>query len=846
MDNLGEKIVDVNIEEQMKTAYIDYSMSVIVARALPDVRDGMKPVHRRVLFGMSELGVRYNTPHKKSARIVGEVLGKFHPHGDSSVYEAMVRMAQDWSLRYTLVNGQGNFGSIDGDGAAAMRYTEARLTKIAEEMLADLDKDTVDMQPNFDDSLKEPSVLPARIPYLLVNGASGIAVGMATNMAPHNLSEVVDGIVAYIDNNDIEISELAKFVKAPDFPTGGIIHGYEGVRDAYETGRGRIVVRGAAKIEEDEHTGKETIIVTAIPYQVNKAEMIRKTAELVNDKKIDGISDIRDESDRNGMRIVYEIKRDAMAHVVLNNLYLMTPLQSSFNVNNIALVHGRPMLLNLKQLISYYVEHRHEVLLRKTRFELDVAEKRSHILEGLLKALDIIDEIITVIRESRTSDIAKDALMTRFGFSLEQTSAILAMRLSSLTGLERDKLQAEYDTLQEKIKYYHEILSDYNLRMSILKQDLLDIKEQYGDERRTKIEYSSADLSMEDLITNEKVVVTITKMGYIKRTPLTEYRAQKRGGKGAKGLSSREEDYIEHIFVADTHNYMLFFTSAGKCYWLRIFEIPEGSKTSKGRAVQNIMAIPQEETIKAYINVDNIAPEYLSTHYIVLCSKLGVIKKTTMEAYSKPRKTGIIAINIRENDELLEACQTNGNSEILIATKKGRAIRFPENTVRPMGRTASGVKAVSLNDSEDYVVGMVCPENEDADILVVSEHGYGKKSKLGEYRITNRGGKGVKTMNVTDKTGMVIAIKGVCDSDDLIIINKSGLLIRLKVAELRVVGRATQGVKLINIAENDSIAAVTLVQHSDEDDEDVEEIEGENLEIETETETENETRITEE
>lgn len=846
MDNLGEKIVDVNIEEQMKTAYIDYSMSVIVARALPDVRDGMKPVHRRVLFGMSELGVRYNTPHKKSARIVGEVLGKFHPHGDSSVYEAMVRMAQDWSLRYTLVNGQGNFGSIDGDGAAAMRYTEARLTKIAEEMLADLDKDTVDMQPNFDDSLKEPSVLPARIPYLLVNGASGIAVGMATNMAPHNLSEVVDGIVAYIDNNDIEISELAKFVKAPDFPTGGIIHGYEGVRDAYETGRGRIVVRGAAKIEEDEHTGKETIIVTAIPYQVNKAEMIRKTAELVNDKKIDGISDIRDESDRNGMRIVYEIKRDAMAHVVLNNLYLMTPLQSSFNVNNIALVHGRPMLLNLKQLISYYVEHRHEVLLRKTRFELDVAEKRSHILKGLLKALDIIDEIITVIRESRTSDIAKDALMTRFGFSLEQTSAILAMRLSSLTGLERDKLQAEYDTLQEKIKYYHEILSDYNLRMSILKQDLLDIKEQYGDERRTKIEYSSADLSMEDLITNEKVVVTITKMGYIKRTPLTEYRAQKRGGKGAKGLSSREEDYIEHIFVADTHNYMLFFTSAGKCYWLRIFEIPEGSKTSKGRAVQNIMAIPQEETIKAYINVDNIAPEYLSTHYIVLCSKLGVIKKTTMEAYSKPRKTGIIAINIRENDELLEACQTNGNSEILIATKKGRAIRFPENTVRPMGRTASGVKAVSLNDSEDYVVGMVCPENEDADILVVSEHGYGKKSKLGEYRITNRGGKGVKTMNVTDKTGMVIAIKGVCDSDDLIIINKSGLLIRLKVAELRVVGRATQGVKLINIAENDSIAAVTLVQHSDEDDEDVEEIEGENLEIETETETENETRITEE
>lgn len=846
MDNLGEKIVDVNIEEQMKTAYIDYSMSVIVARALPDVRDGMKPVHRRVLFGMSELGVRYNTPHKKSARIVGEVLGKFHPHGDFSVYEAMVRMAQDWSLRYTLVNGQGNFGSIDGDGAAAMRYTEARLTKIAEEMLADLDKDTVDMQPNFDDSLKEPSVLPARIPYLLVNGASGIAVGMATNMAPHNLSEVVDGIVAYIDNNDIEISELAKFVKAPDFPTGGIIHGYEGVRDAYETGRGRIVVRGAAKIEEDEHTGKETIIVTAIPYQVNKAEMIRKTAELVNDKKIDGISDIRDESDRNGMRIVYEIKRDAMAHVVLNNLYLMTPLQSSFNVNNIALVHGRPMLLNLKQLISYYVEHRHEVLLRKTRFELDVAEKRSHILKGLLKALDIIDEIITVIRESRTSDIAKDALMTRFGFSLEQTSAILAMRLSSLTGLERDKLQAEYDTLQEKIKYYHEILSDYNLRMSILKQDLLDIKEQYGDERRTKIEYSSADLSMEDLITNEKVVVTITKMGYIKRTPLTEYRAQKRGGKGAKGLSSREEDYIEHIFVADTHNYMLFFTSAGKCYWLRIFEIPEGSKTSKGRAVQNIMAIPQEETIKAYINVDNIAPEYLSTHYIVLCSKLGVIKKTTMEAYSKPRKTGIIAINIRENDELLEACQTNGNSEILIATKKGRAIRFPENTVRPMGRTASGVKAVSLNDSEDYVVGMVCPENEDADILVVSEHGYGKKSKLGEYRITNRGGKGVKTMNVTDKTGMVIAIKGVCDSDDLIIINKSGLLIRLKVAELRVVGRATQGVKLINIAENDSIAAVTLVQHSDEDDEDVEEIEGENLEIETETETENETRITEE
>ncbi|MDD2204934.1 MAG: DNA gyrase subunit A [Bacteroidales bacterium] len=829
MDQLGEKIVQVNIEEQMKSAYIDYSMSVIVSRALPDVRDGLKPVHRRVLFGMNELGVKSNTSYKKSARIVGEVLGKFHPHGDSSVYDAMVRLAQDWSMRYRMVDGQGNFGSIDGDGAAAMRYTEARLTKLAEEMLADINKNTVDFQLNFDDSLEEPVVLPARIPYLLVNGASGIAVGMATNMAPHNLSDTIDTIIAYIDNRDIEIPELMKYIKAPDFPTAGIIYGYEGVRDAYETGRGRIVLRGESTIEVD-HSGRESIIVTSIPYQINKSEMIRKTADLVNDKKLEGISDIRDESDRNGMRIVYELKRDAVSSVVLNKLYQFTQLQSSFSVNNICLVHGRPMLLNLKQLISYYVDHRHDVLIRKTQFDLSEAEKRAHIIQGLIIATDNIDEVIRIIKESNTPEIAKTNLIDRFGLSEIQAKAILDMRLAKLTGLERDKLHEEYAELLEKIKYYNTVLNDYDLRMTLLKQEFTDVKEQYGDARKTQIVYASSDFRMEDLINNEKVVVTITRMGYIKRTPLAEYRSQRRGGKGAKGSGARDEDFIEHIFVADTHNYMLFFTNSGKCFWIKVYEIPEGAKASKGRAIQNLIAIPKEDKIKAYINVDNLTDEdYINNNNIILCTKSGIIKKTTLAAYSRPRTNGIIAINIRENDELLEARLTNGTNEVILATSKGRAIRFHEAKVRPMGRNATGVKGVTLNGDDDCVVGMVCPDTQsETDILVVSEHGFGKKSKLEDYRFTNRGGKGVLTMNITEKTGTVIAIKDVSEFDDIIIITISGLLIRMAVSQMRTVGRATQGVKLIDIRENDAIAAVTQVKMTAEERKEEEEEEEEN------------------
>lgn len=821
MEDKGEKIVRVKLEEQMKSAYIDYSMSVIVARALPDVRDGLKPVHRRVLFGMSELGIRSNTSFKKSARIVGEVLGKYHPHGDSSVYDAMVRMAQPWLLRYPMVDGQGNFGSIDGDSAAAMRYTEARLTKYAEEMLADIDKDTVDFKNNFDDSLQEPVVLPSKIPYLLVNGASGIAVGMATNMAPHNLGEVIDGIVAYIDNNDITISELMQYVKAPDFPTGGIIYGYEGVKEAFETGRGRVVMRGEASIEEDE-SGRESIIVSSIPYQINKADMVKKIADMVNEKKLEGISDIRDESDRKGIRIVFELKRDAMSSVVLNKLYLSTPLQSSFSVNNIALVHGRPMLLNLKQLIEHYVEHRHDVLIRKTKFELAEAEKRAHILEGLLIAIDHIDEIIQLIKESRTPELARNELMARFGLSEIQAKAILDMRLARLTGLEREKLKAEYEAIMEKIKYLREILDSFELRMNILKAEFLEMKSLYADERKTQIVYASSDFRMEDLISNDKVVVTISRLGYIKRTLLTEYRQQRRGGKGAKGLGARDEDFVEHVFVANTHNYILFFTEKGKCFWLRVYEVPEGTKTSKGRAIQNLISIPADDSIKAYIIVENLTdPDYLDNNFIVMCSKNGVIKKTTLEAYSRPRQNGIIAISIREGDELLQAVLTSGNDELLIATKKGRAIRFNENTVRPMGRGASGVKGVELNGDDDGVIGFISSDNpSETNVLVVSENGFGKRSELAEYRITNRGGKGVKAMNITEKTGNIVAVKSVMDKDEIIIITKTALLIRLSVEELRVVGRVTQGVKLINVKANDSIAAVTCIKFDENDIED--------------------------
>jgi len=808
----GEKIVKVNIENQMKAAYIDYSMSVIVSRALPDVRDGLKPVHRRVLYGMLDLGVLSNRPYKKSARIVGEVLGKYHPHGDSSVYDAMVRMAQDWSLRYPLVDGQGNFGSIDGDSPAAMRYTEARLRKIAEEMLSDINKNTVDFQLNFDDSLEEPTVLPAQIPNLLVNGASGIAVGMATNMPPHNISEVVDGVIAYIDNHDITIPELMKFIKAPDFPTGGIIYGYEGVKDAYETGRGRIVMRAESKIVTD-NNGREIIIVSSIPYQVNKAEMIRKTADLINDKKIEGISDIRDESDRSGMRIVYELKRDAITNVVLNKLYQLTQLQTSFSVNNICLVKGRPMLLNLKQLIHYFVEHRHEVVVRRTQYDLNEAEKRAHILEGLLIALDHLDEVIALIRAARTPEEARNGLIEKFSLTEIQARAILDMRLQRLTGLERDKIREEYNELLKMIEYYRSVLASEPLRMDIIKKELLAVKENYGDEARTEIVYSASDFRIEDTIADENVVITISHMGYIKRTVLSEYRRQNRGGRGAKGSDIRDEDFLEYLFVASMHNYMLFFTEKGKAFWLRVFEIPEGTKTSKGRAIQNLINIEPDDKVRAFINLKSIKDEeYINSNFIILCTRKGVIKKTSLEAYSRPRVNGINAITIREDDQLLEAKLTNGENEVVMALKSGRAIRFNEKTVRPMGRNASGVKGVTLAGATDEVVGMICMENNSYDILVVSENGFGKRSKLDDYRVTNRGGKGVKTINITDKTGQLISIDSVTDNDDLMIINKSGLIIRLAVADLRVMGRATQGVRLINLRDNDAIAAVTKVE----------------------------------
>jgi len=806
----GEKIVKVNIENQMKSAYIDYSMSVIVSRALPDVRDGLKPVHRRVLYGMLDLGVLSNRAYKKSARIVGEVLGKYHPHGDSSVYDAMVRMAQEWSLRYPLVDGQGNFGSIDGDSPAAMRYTEARLRKIAEEMLADIDKETVDFQLNFDDSLTEPTVLPALIPNLLVNGASGIAVGMATNMPPHNLSEVIDGIVAYIDNREITIPELMQFIKAPDFPTGGIIYGYEGVREAFETGRGRVMMRGEATFEE--HGGKDWIVVTSIPYMVNKAEMIKKTADLINDKKLEGITDIRDESDRNGMRIVYELRRDAIPNIVLNKLYQMTPLQTSFSVNNVALVNGRPKTLNLKDLIHYFVEHRHEVVVRRTQYELKEAQKRAHILEGLIIALDNIDAVIELIKASKTPEEARNGLIEQFKLSEIQARAILDMRLQRLTGLEIQKIKEEYDELLKMIGNYQEILVNEALRFEIIKNEMIEVKEKYGDAKRSTIVYSADDFKIEDTIPDEEVVVTISHLGYIKRTALTEYRRQSRGGIGAKGSEARDEDFIEHLFIATNHNYILFFTEKGKCFWMRVFEIPEGSKTSKGRAIQNLINIEQDDKVKAYINVLNLKDqEYIDNNFIILCSKKGVIKKTSLEAYSRPRQNGINAITIRDNDELLEARLTNGSNEVIMALRSGRAIRFNESTVRPMGRNASGVRGISLQHAEDEVVGMICIENPEANILVVSEKGYGKRSDLDDYRVTNRGGKGVKTLNITDKTGNLIAIKDVTDQDDLMIINKSGILIRIGVSTLRVMGRATQGVRLINLRAGDEIAAVAKV-----------------------------------
>jgi DNA gyrase subunit A len=817
-----EKIIVVNIEDQMKSAYIDYSMSVIVSRALPDVRDGLKPVHRRVLYGMLELGVLSNRPYKKSARIVGEVLGKYHPHGDTSVYDAMVRMAQDWSLRYPLIDGQGNFGSIDGDSPAAMRYTEARLRKIAEELLADIEKETVEMKPNFDDTLQEPSVLPSKIPNLLINGASGIAVGMATNMPPHNLIEVVDGIIAYIDDRDITIDGLMKFIKGPDFPTAGIIYGHEGVREAYETGRGKIVIRGEAKIDQDQN-GHDIIVVTSIPYQLNKAEMIKRTAELIDEKKIEGITDIRDESDRNGMRIVYELRKDAISNVVLNKLYQFTPLQSSFNVNNIALVNGRPKLLNLKQLIVYFVDHRHEVVTRRIQYELREAEKRAHILEGLLVALDHLDEVIALIRASKTPDEARTGLMDQFQLTEIQAKAILDMRLQRLTGLERQKIREEYDEIIQLIKYYQDVLSDESMRMDIIKKELLEIKEKYGDETRTDIVYSAQDMRIEDIIENEDFVITISHLGYIKRTPLREYKRQHRGGRGAKGSEIREEDFLEHLFIASAHNYLLLFTEKGRCYWLRVFEVPEGTKSSKGRAIQNVLSIPPDDKVRAYVNVKDLKDEdYINNNYIILATRAGTIKKTSLEAYSRPRSNGINAINIKENDQLIEARLTNGQSEVVMALRSGRAIRFNESKVRPMGRNAAGVRGVKPSGPDDEVIGMICLANGGYDILVVSENGYGKRSKIDDYRVTNRGGKGVKTINITSKTGQLIAIKDVQNTDDLMIINKSGLIIRCAVSSIPVIGRATQGVKLIGLREGDAIAAVAKadVREDEEEDED--------------------------
>ena len=817
----NQRIIPINIVNEMESAYIDYSMSVIVSRALPDVRDGLKPVHRRILYGMHELGLMANRAHKKSARVVGEVLGKYHPHGDSSVYDAMVRMAQEWSLRYQMVDGQGNFGSIDGDSPAAMRYTEARLRKMAEEMLSDIDKDTVDFQLNFDDTLKEPTVLPTRIPSILVNGASGIAVGMATNMAPHNLTEVLDGIIKYIETKgEIELSDLMNYIKAPDFPTGGIIYGYEGVKQAYETGKGRVVLRSKTHFEELKNN-REAIVVTEIPYQVNKSEMIKKTADLINQKKLEGISDIRDESDRRGMRIVYVLKRDAIPNIVLNKLFKYTQLQSSFSINNIALVKGRPKLLNLKQIIQLFVAHRHEVLIRKTKFDLKQAEKRAHILKGLLVALDNLDDIISLIKKSQTPEEARNGLINNYNLTEIQAKAILDLRLQKLTGLERDKIKFEHQQLMDKIKNLNEILNNEDLRLSILIEDFKDVKEKFGDERRTQIEYSSADLSIEDMIPNEKVVITISHLGYIKRTPLSEYRQQNRGGVGHRGASSRDEDFLEHIFVATNHNYMLFFSQNGKCFWLKVYEIPEGSKTAKGRAIQNLINIPSEDKIMAFINVDNLKDEnYINSNYILMCTKKGVIKKTSLESYSRPRQNGIKAINIREDDQLLEAKLTNGSMDIMMALKSGKCIRFNEEKARSMGRGSTGVRGIRLANEKDQVIGMICVDDVETEVLVVSENGYGKRSKVNDYRTTNRGGKGVKTINITDKTGNLIAIKNVKDGDDLMIINKSGITIRMSVDDMRVMGRATQGVRLINLKNDDIIAAVAKVEISDEEKED--------------------------
>ena len=822
----GEKIIPINIEEQMKSSYIDYSMSVIVSRALPDVRDGLKPVHRRVLYGMHDMGVTSTKAYKKSARVVGDVLGKYHPHGDSSVYDTMVRMAQDWSLRYMLVDGQGNFGSVDGDSPAAMRYTEVRMRKIAEDMLSDIDKDTVDWQLNFDDSLKEPTVLPTRIPGLLVNGASGIAVGMATNMPPHNLTESINAINAYIDDNEIEVDGLMQHISAPDFPTGGTIYGYEGVRDAFHTGRGRIVLRGKAVIEEVK--GRECIIVTEIPYLVNKADMIKKTAELVNDKKLEGISDIRDESDRKGMRIVYVLKRDAVPNVVVNKLYKYTQLQSSFSVNNIALVNGRPELLNLKDMIRHFVDHRHEVVVRRTEYELKQAEKRAHVLEGLLIAIDNLDAVIKLIRASSTPEDAKTGLMTEFKLSEIQAKAILDMRLQKLTGLERDKIKAEYEDLMKTIEYLKSILNDRALRMSIIKEELEEVKDKFGDDRRTDIEYSGGDVSIEDMIPDSEVVITISHAGYIKRTALTEYKKQNRGGVGAKAASTRDQDFIEHVFVATNHQYMLFFTEQGRCFWMRVFEIPEGTRQSKGRAIQNLINLPQDDKVLAFINVLNLKDEeYINNHYIVMCTKQGIIKKTSLEAYSRPRVNGINAITVREGDTLLEAKLTNGEQDIMLAVKSGKAIRFPESKVRSMGRNASGVRAITVDSETDEVVGMiVVKEGDGFDVMVVSEQGYGKRSALEDYRITNRGGKGVKTITVTDKTGELVSLKAVTDEDDLMIITKKGTMIRMGVDTLRVMGRATQGVRLITLRKGDEIASIAKVPASEEEEDEVMDAEG--------------------
>ena len=805
-----EKLIPINIEDEMKSAYIDYSMSVIVSRALPDVRDGLKPVHRRVLYGMHELGIRSTTAYKKSARIVGEVLGKYHPHGDTSVYDTMVRMAQEWSLRYLLVDGQGNFGSVDGDSPAAMRYTEARMRKMAEDLLADIDKETVDHQLNFDDTLKEPTVLPTRVPTLLINGASGIAVGMATNMPPHNLSEVIDGTIRYIDNNQISIDELMESIKAPDFPTGGTIYGYDGVREAFHTGRGRVVLRAKAVIEEV--NGRECIIVDEIPYQVNKAEMIRKTAELVNDKKIEGISNIRDESDRKGMRIVYILKRDAIPNIVLNKLYKYTALQSSFSVNNIALVNGRPKLLNLKELIHHFVEHRHDVVVRRTQFELRKAEERAHVLEGLIIASDNIDEVIGLIRSSSNAEEARERLMKTFELSEVQAKAIVEMRLRQLTGLEQDKLRAEYDELIKTIADLKDILAKKDRRMDIIKEELLAIKSKYGDDRRSAINYAGGNFSIEDMIPDEKVVVTISHAGYIKRTPLADYKTQNRGGVGQKASTTRNEDFLEHLFVGTNHQYMLFFTQKGKCFWMRVYEIPEGSKTSKGRAIQNLINIEQDDKVKAFINTQDLKDEeYINNHYVIMATKKGQVKKTSLEQYSRPRANGINAITVKAGDELLEAKLTNGESEILLALRSGKAIRFEEGKTRPMGRNASGVRGITLNGPADEVIGMVSVHDTTSDILVVSSNGYGKRSRLEDYRITNRGGKGVKTLSITEKTGELVAIKNVSDENDLMIINKSGIAIRMEVDSLRVMGRATQGVKLINLKGDDTIAAVAKV-----------------------------------